>query len=77
MRPVVKGAFTSAVADPARAAAQADGGTLFLDAICAMAINLQAKLLRFIQTESYQYVGGSALELVDVRFVCATNRNPL
>lgn len=41
-----------------------------------MDINLQAKLLRFIQTASYQKVGGSALEQADVRFVCATNCNP-
>lgn len=72
----VKGAFTSAVSDREGAAAQADGGTLFLDEICEMDINLQAKLLRFIQTETFQKVGGSALEQVDVRFVCATNRDP-
>ncbi|CAN0309203.1 unnamed protein product, partial [Discosporangium mesarthrocarpum] len=72
----VKGAFTSAVSDREGAAAQANGGTLFLDEICEMDINLQAKLLRFIQTETFQKVGGSALEQVDVRFVCATNRDP-
>ena len=72
----VKGAFTSAVTDREGAAAQANGGTLFLDEICEMDINLQAKLLRFIQTETYQKVGGSTLEQVDVRFVCATNRDP-
>ena len=72
----VKGAFTSAVSDRQGAAAQADGGTLFLDEICEMDINLQAKLLRFIQTETFQKVGGSTTEQVDVRFVCATNRDP-
>lgn len=72
----VKGAFTSAVSDRDGAAAQADGGTLFLDEICEMDINLQAKLLRFIQTETFQKVGGSTTEQVDVRFVCATNREP-
>lgn len=72
----VKGAFTSAVSDREGAAAQANGGTLFLDEICEMDINLQAKLLRFIQTETFQKVGGSATEQVDVRFVCATNRDP-
>jgi two-component system repressor protein LuxO len=72
----VKGAFTSAVSDRDGAAALADGGTLFLDEICEMDINLQAKLLRFIQTESFQKVGGSSLQKVDIRFVCATNRDP-
>lgn len=72
----VKGAFTSAVSDRDGAAAQANGGTLFLDEICEMDINLQAKLLRFIQTETFQKVGGSDIEQVDVRFVCATNRDP-
>ncbi len=72
----VKGAFTSAVSDRDGAATQADGGTLFLDEICEMDINLQAKLLRFIQTESFQKVGGSSVQKVDIRFVCATNRDP-
>ena len=72
----VKGAFTSAVNERNGAAALADGGTLFLDEICEMDISLQAKLLRFIQTQTFQKVGGSVLEKVDVRFVCATNRDP-
>ncbi len=73
----VKGAFTGALADRVGAAARADGGTLFLDEICEMELDLQSKLLRFIQTGSYQRVGGSRLETVNVRFVCATNRDPL
>ncbi len=73
----VKGAFTGAQADREGAAARADGGTLFLDEICEMELDLQAKLLRFIQTGTFQRVGGSKLETVDVRFVCATNRDPI
>ena len=73
----VKGAFTGALADRLGAAARADGGTLFLDEICEMELDLQSKLLRFIQTGSYQRVGGSKLDTVNVRFVCATNRDPL
>lgn len=42
-----------------------------------MDINLQSKLLRFIQTGTYQQVGSEKQVKVDVRFVCATNRNPL
>jgi len=73
----VKGAFTGATADREGAASRADGGTLFLDEICEMDLALQIKLLRFIQTGTFQRVGGSKLEQVDVRFVCATNRDPL
>ncbi|WP_207455883.1 sigma-54 dependent transcriptional regulator [Azospirillum sp. SYSU D00513] len=73
----VKGAFTGAVADRPGAAARADGGTLFLDEICEMAPDLQTKLLRFIQTGTFTPVGGTALEKVDLRIVCATNRDPL
>ncbi|MFC1751387.1 sigma-54-dependent transcriptional regulator [Pseudomonadota bacterium] len=72
-----KGAFTGAVAERPGAATQADGGTLFLDEICEMDMELQSKLLRFIQTGTFKKVGGSKLEKVDVRFVCATNRDPL
>ena len=72
----VKGAFTGAVADREGAASRADGGTLFLDEVCEMDPSLQTKLLRFIQTGTIQKVGGSKPEEVDVRFVCATNRDP-
>jgi two-component system repressor protein LuxO len=72
----VKGAFTGALTDREGAAARANGGTLFLDEICEMELDLQAKLLRFIQTGTFQRVGSSKLESVDVRFVCATNRDP-
>jgi len=73
----VKGAFTGAVADREGAARRAHGGTLFLDEICEMDISLQIKLLRFIQTNAFQKVGGNQLETVDIRFVCATNKDPL
>ncbi len=73
----VKGAFTGALSERKGAASQANGGTLFLDEICEMDPYLQSKLLRFIQTGSFTMVGGSRAEQVDVRFVCATNRDPL
>ena len=72
----VKGAFTGAVADKEGAAGRADGGTLFLDEICEMDVSLQTKLLRFLQTGSLQRVGGQKTEIVDVRVICATNRDP-
>ncbi|MBS4635848.1 sigma-54-dependent transcriptional regulator [Aeromonas caviae] len=73
----VKGSFTGAQGDRKGAASLADGGTLFLDEICEMDLDLQSKLLRFIQTGTLQRVGSGKLETVDVRFVCATNRDPL
>ena len=73
----VKGAFTGAVRARDGAATQADGGTLFLDEVCEMDLDLQSKLLRFIQTGRFQRVGASDQTDVDVRFVCATNRDPL
>ncbi|MDH3715914.1 MAG: sigma-54 dependent transcriptional regulator [Gammaproteobacteria bacterium] len=73
----VRGAFTGAAAKRDGAAARADGGTLFLDEICEMSVDLQSKLLRFIQTGTFNRVGDDELRSVDVRFVCATNRNPL
>jgi two-component system repressor protein LuxO len=73
----VRGAFTGAVADRIGAAQAADGGTLFLDELCEMDLSLQGKLLRFIQSGSFQPVGSTQLRRTDVRFVCATNRNPL
>jgi len=73
----VRGAFTGATADRVGAATLANGGTLFLDEICEMALDVQAKLLRFIQTGVVQPVGGTRSEKVDVRFVSATNRDPL
>ena len=73
----IKGAFTGATSDRDGAAARADGGTLFLDEICELELNLQAKLLRFLQSGTVQKVGSDSLKKVDVRIVCATNRDPL
>jgi DNA-binding NtrC family response regulator len=72
----LKGAFTGALSDKPGAAAVADGGTLFLDEICEMDLTLQTKLLRFLQTSTIQPVGAARPIPVDVRIVCATNRDP-
>ncbi len=72
----VKGAFTGAAMERQGAVELADQGTFFLDELCEMDLDLQSKLLRFIQTGTYQKVGSSKMHTVDVRFVCATNRNP-
>lgn len=73
----VKGAFTGADAAREGAARKAHEGTLFLDEIGEMDLDLQSKLLRFIQLGQFQKVGASAVENVDVRFISATNRDPL
>ncbi|PJK27611.1 sigma-54-dependent transcriptional regulator [Minwuia thermotolerans] len=73
----VRGAFTGAVQDREGAASRAHNGTLFLDEICEMDLDLQSKLLRFVQTGSFEKVGDSRTRHVDVRFVCATNQDPM
>ena len=73
----MKGSFTGAISDKQGAATAADGGTLFLDEICEMAPALQTKLLRFLQTSTVQPVGATRPRKVNVRIVCATNRDPL
>ena len=73
----IKGAFSGAVNQRDGAATLAKDGTLFLDELSEMDINLQSKLLRFIQTGTFQRVGSSHTETVDIRFICATNRDPI
>ncbi|RVT96845.1 sigma-54-dependent Fis family transcriptional regulator [Rhodovarius crocodyli] len=73
----VKGAFTGAIDNRAGAARQAEGGTLFLDEVGEMRLDMQVKLLRFLQTGSFQPVGAARPEKADVRIVSATNRDPL
>lgn len=72
----LKGSFTGAIGDKKGAAEVAHGGTLFLDEVCEMDLALQTKLLRFLQTSMIQPVGSATPRAVDVRIVCATNRNP-
>ena len=73
----LKGAFTGAVQSREGAAFKANGGTLFLDELAEMDIALQSKLLRFIQTGTFQRVGSDRVEQVDIRFICATNKDPI
>lgn len=72
----VKGAFTGATSDRAGAAELANGGTLFLDEIGEMPIELQPKLLRFLQTGTYSRVGDGRPRQTDIRIIAATNRDP-
>ena len=70
-----KGAFTGAVKQTPGKIEVADGGTLFLDEIGDMPLALQAKLLRFLQERTVERIGGRQEIAVDVRVVCATNKN--
>jgi DNA-binding NtrC family response regulator len=69
----VKGAFTDAKADRVGRFELADGGTLFLDEIANVPMNLQAKLLRVLETGELERVGSSKTHRVDVRILSATN----
>jgi len=74
---VVRGAYTGAESDRAGAVELAHGGVLFLDEIGELDQGLQSKLLRFLQTGTVTRVGEATGRQVDVRVVCATNRNPM
>lgn len=71
----VKGAFTSAVSHREGRFTAADGGTIFLDEIGDMSPNLQVKLLRVLQERTFEPVGSSRSQTVDVRVIAATNQN--
>ena len=72
-----RGAFTGAVSRYVGAAERAQDGTLFLDELPEMQPEMQSKLLRFTQSGSFRPLGTAREMNVDVRFVCATNRDPL
>jgi DNA-binding NtrC family response regulator len=71
----VRGAFTGATSNKKGRFALADGGTIFLDEIGAMAAPLQAKLLRVLQEREFEPLGAERTEKVDVRVIAATNRD--
>ena len=70
-----KGAFTGATKQRIGKFEQADGGTLFLDEIGDMSLSAQAKVLRALQESKIQRVGGDRSIAVNVRVICATNKN--
>jgi two-component system nitrogen regulation response regulator NtrX len=71
----VRGAFTGAVADRRGKFEAADGGTIFLDEIADMSLKTQAKVLRVLQEQTMEAVGGSARIKVDARVLAATNKD--
>jgi two-component system, NtrC family, nitrogen regulation response regulator NtrX len=71
----VRGAFTGAVADRRGKFETADGGTIFLDEIGDMSVKTQAKVLRVLQEQTMEAVGGTARIKVDARVLAATNKD--
>ncbi|MDI6744496.1 MAG: sigma-54 dependent transcriptional regulator [Thermodesulfovibrionales bacterium] len=71
----MKGAFTGAAYNKQGLFEIADGGSVFLDEICEMSINLQAKLLRVLENSTFRRVGGTGDIKVDVRIISATNQD--
>jgi two-component system nitrogen regulation response regulator NtrX len=71
----VRGAFTGAVADRRGKFETADGGTIFLDEIGDMSLKTQAKVLRVLQEQTMEAVGGTARIKVDARVLAATNKD--
>ncbi len=71
----MKGSFTGAMRDKSGLFKVADGGTIFLDEIVSIPLNLQVKLLRAIEQKEILPVGSTEPEIVDVRIVAATNKN--
>jgi two-component system nitrogen regulation response regulator NtrX len=70
-----KGAFTGAIDDRKGKFELADSGTLFLDEVGDMSLKTQAKVLRVLQEQTFQRVGGQQTIKVDVRVIAATNKN--
>jgi DNA-binding NtrC family response regulator len=70
-----KGSFTGAIETKIGQCEVANGGTLFLDEIGELSLAIQVKLLRFLQEQEFYRVGSSKPTKVDVRIICATNRN--
>ena len=70
-----KGAYTDALYDQEGMVSQADGGTLFLDEIGDISLNVQVKLLRFLQEKEFKPLGAKTVRKADVRIIAATNRN--
>jgi DNA-binding NtrC family response regulator len=69
-----RGAFTGAQQRSLGRLAQADGGTVFLDEIGELPLDVQSRLLRFVQEKTISMVGGTRARTVDVRIIAATNR---
>jgi NtrC-family two-component system response regulator AlgB len=72
---VRQGAFTGAVRDAAGKVTAAEGGTLFLDEVGELPVHLQSRLLRLVESRTYERVGEARERSADVRIIAATNRD--
>lgn len=70
-----RGAFTGAVARQTGLIQEAEGGSIFLDDVDCLSLDLQAKLLRFLQEKEYRLLGSPRTQIADVRVMSATNRD--
>lgn len=70
-----KGAFTGAISDKIGKFKAADGGTIFLDEIGDMPLNMQSKILRVLQDKAFTPVGSTESQKINIRIIAATNRN--
>jgi DNA-binding NtrC family response regulator len=70
----MRGAFTGAVSDHQGVLQQADKGTLFLDEVAEMPLDIQARLLRVLEDKTYVPVGGTKAKKADIRFISASNK---
>jgi len=71
----VRGAFTGAVRDKEGIFDMASGGTLFMDDVTNLSLEIQGKLLRVLETGEYKPVGASHIQKTDIRIITATNRD--
>lgn len=71
----VKGAFSGAIRDKKGRFELADGGSVFLDEVAELSRHMQVRLLRFLQAGTFEKVGGEKTSHVNVRIICATNKN--
>ena len=71
----IKGAFTGAFRNKTGLIEEAEGGSFFLDEIGDLSLHLQSKLLRLLQEKEIRRIGENKIRYVDVRFICATNKN--
>ena len=71
----VKGAYTGAVSDKAGIFEMAKGGTLFVDEVANLSLEIQGKLLRVMETQEFKPVGGSVYKKTDIRIIAATNQD--
>jgi len=71
----VKGAFTDAVQDRKGRFEMANGGTIFLDEVAEMTLQMQLQLLRVLQEGTFERIGESVTRYIDVRVIAATNKN--